>query len=278
LNGWRAAWDKTRKYVGFRLLGSDLDGLVDLRRTQLSEELSERFHATVQYGPFRGMQFPESSWWGRRDRACMLLGMYEQEVQELLVEVSPGRSTFVDVGAADGFYAVGALVSGLFSRTIAFEMSEEGRQTISESARLNHVEARITIEGHADKQFVRQLKDFDPADTVILVDIEAGEFELFDEGVFSSLAGGIVIIELHHQFRSDGDALLRKLLSQSEAHFEHRLFSMGARDLSKFSEVHAYPDNCRWLLCAESRPLLMSWVVLQPRRPIKKSDAKIAME
>lgn len=259
-------------YVGFRLLRTDLDGLVDLRRRQLSEELSERFHATVQFGPFRGMRFPDGAWWGMADRACMLLGLYEQEVQDTLVKASQGRSTFVDLGAADGFYAIGALVSGLFSRSIAFEMSEEGRRVIAEAARLNQVESRIAIRGVADDLFLGEIADFDPSDAVILVDIEGGEFDLFDERVFSRLEGAIIIIELHPDYPKDGDAKVRRLLRQAKPYFGHKVFSMGSRN-PNVPVLHDYPDNSRWLMCAEGRPSQMSWIALQPRDATDAGDA-----
>src|SRR4051794_34670971 len=60
----------------------------------------------IVQGPFAGMQyFTRSDDWVD---CAMLLGVYERELHPILAEVMAGRcKRFIDVGHAQGYYAVG---------------------------------------------------------------------------------------------------------------------------------------------------------------------------
>ena len=62
------------------------------------------------------------------------MGLYEQQIQELLVQVRYGRGKHIlfDVGGADGFFAVGSLVNTLFDYVHVFEKEEEMQRAIKE--------------------------------------------------------------------------------------------------------------------------------------------------
>ena len=76
-------------------------------------------NATVAYGPFKGLKFSSDAWWGR-ERASMILGLYEQEVLESLTNIPKKYKSFIDLGAADGYYGIGVLVNNLFENSICF--------------------------------------------------------------------------------------------------------------------------------------------------------------
>lgn len=261
--GWRNACGHIREVAGLRLLRSDLDGLVARRRIELSAELCQRFDNTVQAGNFRGMRLPDQVWWGRGDRACILMGMYESEVQHILFAACRERSHFVDIGAADGFYAVGMLVSRAVSRVTAFEMSAQGRGTIRMAAQINGVEDRIQIEGTADATFFNKLGAHDARQMIVLIDIEGAEFDLLDDTTVEQLAGAVMIIELHYEHRTDGHTLIEKLVERTRPYFTHTFFSTGPRN-PNVPELQRLSDDCRWLACSESRPQQMCWLLLEP--------------
>lgn len=237
------------------------------RRFRLGQRLSEKLDHTVAYGPFRGLVLSDTSWWGAADRGSMLLGLYEQEVLSKLSELSSGRSTLIDLGAADGYYAVGAVTSGLFDNSIAFEISEIGQTAIIENAHRNSVGDRIRVFGEAKSDFLTSLNThfgLDLSGTVLLIDIEGAEFDLLSGELLHELRHAALIVEIHDFLQSDSRRV-ELLLERAKDFFESSWITTGQRDLSAFMEIDEWPDDDRWILCSESRPKRMKWLVLAPR-------------
>lgn len=236
------------------------------RRLQIAVELDAHFGSTVAYGPFTGLRLSANAWWGDADRAGMLLGIYEQEILQALSGLPERYTNFIDVGAADGYYAVGVLVGGLFERVCCYETSETGRRIIRENSTRNDIWDQLTIRGHAGREF---LQDFDPdelARSVLLVDIEGAEFDLFDADTLERLQHSIIFIELHPHRVEAGQKKADALKMLARRYFRVTELQTGARDLSVFPELHVYNDSDRWLVCSEGRECLMSWLRLDPVR------------
>ena len=237
------------------------------RRIAIARRLEALFGSTIAYGPFKGLKFAPGAWWGTGDRAGMMLGLYEQEILTALTENSPTYDLLIDLGAADGYYAVGGLVGGLFEHAICFEASDAGRARIAETAALNGVANRITVNGYADREFYHHISEKDRARGVLLVDIEGGEFDLFTDEVFAAFSGSLIIIELHDWFFDDGAARLAALKARAAAHFAITTLTATGRDLSPFVELETFSDDDRWLICSEGRARAMTWLRLDPLNP-----------
>lgn len=254
-----------RKYVGDRWFALDIDQTE--HRFRLSQRLHDLFSGTVAYGPFRGLKLADANWWGAADRGSMLLGLYEQEVLEWLSAHHGDRRFLIDIGAADGYYAVGSLVAGWVDHVYCFEQSEEGRHAIAANAKANGVADRVTILGTADESSVEGLlldAAIDPADTLMIVDIEGGEFELLTTHLLSRLAGVAAVVEIHDWESPDPRAVQRLAESAGDS-FQVGFLRTGSRDPSGFPELKHWPDDDRWLLCSESRRQVMQWMILEPR-------------
>ena len=84
--------------------------------------LKERYNYTIAYGPLKGMRLSEDVWWSPHDRITQTLGIYEEHILDKLRFFSKqGASTFIDIGAADGYFAVGMAYSKTYSKVLAFE-------------------------------------------------------------------------------------------------------------------------------------------------------------
>ena len=223
------------------------------------------YSRTVQYGPLKGYKIPEESHWGGLARPSMLLGMYEREVVDVLVEHSEDRDILVDIGAADGFFAVGLVACGIFKRSYAFEISTNGRQVIKKSADINMVPHSVSVSGRFDKNFVARVEDLDLGRSVVLIDIEGDEFGLLDSVLIDQLRDAVVIVELHDFHFEDGGALKSDLFARMKVHFELATITTGARDLPRSEFLDALSDNERWLLCSEGRARRMEWLIAFPR-------------
>ena len=74
---------------------------------------------TILFGPFRGIRFEISL----RDRLQMYLGLYEQETHSWIKRLSQGIKCGVDIGAAEGEWALFFLKSSSADKVLAFEPS-----------------------------------------------------------------------------------------------------------------------------------------------------------
>jgi hypothetical protein len=249
----------------FSKLGIRKFDAIQKRRIKISKRLDKLFNSTVQYGPFKGLKLSPKTWWGSTDRASMLLGIYEKDVLDSLMNIPKKFTTFIDLGAADGYYGVGVLVNNLFEKSICFEISEEGRQTIMKNAELNDVQNKIEIRGIAKKDFYHELSALTLSSTVLFIDIEGAEFELIDKGTFNAFTNSIIFVELHDWFFQDGKEKLQKLKNDSISTHVVTELRMGSRDLSIFPELNELHDNDRWLICSEGRGQLMTWLRFDPK-------------
>jgi hypothetical protein len=238
---------------------------IDKKRKILSRELSERMQHTVKYGPFAGMIFCKDSWWGGSDIGAMLLGIYEEEVLNSIMGVTDRYDVFIDLGAADGYYSIGSLVSKKFQTSYSFEISAKGRNVIQKNANLNRVSNKLHIFGEATQNFYKNIPIKDLNSAVILIDIEGAEFFLLNRKLFSHLKKAIFFIELHDWFFEDGNKKIAKLMADAKPFFKISRLTTTSRDLSKFPELLDYPDSERWLIASEGRSKLMTWLRLDPK-------------
>lgn len=169
----------------------------------------------------------------------------------------------MNVGAGDGYYAVGCLRAGFAATSVAFEATAEGRQHLAEVAQLNGVADRLEIRGTCTADELLSL-DAGPS-TLLLMDIEGGEFEVLTADVLEHLRHAHVIIELH-EWRADSATGLARILADAERlGFAVDWLRTGARDPGSLAELRDASDDDRWSVCSEGRPEPMRWLCLTPR-------------
>lgn len=246
-------------------VGIEIIDPVIRRQLQLSSEINILLKSTVSYGPFKGLKLSKDIWWGKTDRANMLLGLYEQEITAELMNLPSEYNIFIDIGAADGYYGLGVVVGKLFSKSHCFEINKKGQDVIANSAIENGISSHVTIHGAANSDFLDRFSDDDLSKSVLLIDIEGGEFELLNKASLRRLKNSIIFIELHNKFLKNSDAILQRLKFDSSEYFTSKEFTTTSRDLSKFPELREYCDTDRWLIASEGRPFLMSWIRFDPK-------------
>lgn len=259
-------------WFGQRVLGVRPD--ITQHRYVLSERICQEFDFTVRYGPLAGLRLNPESWWSAADRGAMILGLYEMQVLQELAEFCDGTRPLVDVGAADGYYAIGAVRAGLAPRALCFEATSEGQDVIRANAAANDVADRIEILGTADKGFLDQIPDDywnESQASVFLFDVEGGEFDLLTDEVLFQLRNSFVIVELHEPI-GDRDSKAAALIERANRQFATRLVGTGPRDPSSISALEAWSDDDRWLLMSESPAFDMRWLFMEPRQDDQASQ------
>ena len=237
------------------------------QRFRLSEQLGRQLDYTVAYGPFAGLTLNRESWWSAADRGTMLLGLYEQEVLQALESAPRSFDTLIDVGAADGYYAIGCLKAGWVNHAYCYEESEAGQQVILSNARANGVAGQVTVLGTADSTFVEHLRaehSVDPSRCLVIIDIEGGEFDILTPQVLSSLKDSFVIVELHEGV-AEATQGLKSIEGGIGPDVDVSFVSTGPRNPSQFPILSDWPDDDRWMLCSEGRASLMRWMILSPQ-------------
>jgi len=99
----------------------------------------------VLYGPFRGMKYPSLSSVGSA-LYPKLLGCYERELHGVIDSfLSNNYTEIVDIGCAEGYYAVGFGLKLNSVKIHAYDTDETARRLCREMAKLNGIEKRTTI-------------------------------------------------------------------------------------------------------------------------------------
>jgi hypothetical protein len=157
-------------------------------------------------GPFAGMLYAERAVWGAY--VPKLLGTYEAEVAPCIEELLRSEpETVIDIGGAEGYYAVGIARRLPKARVIVFEQLEEGRRHISHMAEANGVASRLEIEGACSPATLREALRAGPAS--IVCDVEGYELELLDPALVPELRLCSLLVETHDSVISGCTAQLR---------------------------------------------------------------------
>lgn len=255
---------------------------IELYRLNLSHKIAKQLNYQVQYGPFKGMKLLPDPFWGEADLAVKILGLYEKELLELLCDIakSPKITTLVDLGAADGYYPIGGLLSQLFDQVVLFEKSLLGQQSIKRHLTLNHIEHSVCLYAQADQSTFLDFLDRHHGhlhQMVFLIDIEGFEYDLMTPKILNLLRRSHVIIEVHNAYTQDKFEPPIRLdprdFKESKSQLESwvlkthclKKFYQGGRDLSEFEFLHHLPDNDRALLISEGRDYIGCWWHLIPK-------------
>ncbi|MEQ1752317.1 MAG: hypothetical protein ABL974_23050, partial [Prosthecobacter sp.] len=91
---------------------------------------------------------------------------------ESLIARAP--SLVVDVGAAEGYYAVGLARRLPSAQIIAFEMEEHGQKALHEMAQLNNVTSRLHIRGRCEPADLAEALGTE-LNAVVVCDVEGYE-------------------------------------------------------------------------------------------------------
>ena len=196
------------------------------RSVVIQQRLQETMGTSVQSGPFTGMRLRGHSREG--GQVPKLLGCYEADLHgEWERVVRRDYATVVNVGCADGYYAVGLARRMPRTRILAYDSDSEARQSCGELAELNGVADRIEIRGSfTGKEFAA----LPAADVFVICDIEGYERELLDPARFPRLKGMDLLVEMHDLAAARTDRLLRERFVGTHT-FSRVDATLGARKL-----------------------------------------------
>jgi hypothetical protein len=128
----------------------------------------------VAAGPFAGLRYVTGASW--MWSVPNLVGSYESELHaelELLLAARP--RAVVDVGCAEGFYAVGMALRLPDATVYAYDIDARARQLCAEMAKINGVHYRLVIRGECTPA---ELDEVCGLDVLVILDCEGYEEDL----------------------------------------------------------------------------------------------------
>ncbi len=170
----------------------------------------------------------------------------------------------VDIGSAEGYYAVALGLKFPQARIFAFDANPAANQLCAEMARLNGVADRLALGGFCDEKILLGLELHDRA--LIISDCEGFEKELFTPAAARFLARHDLVIEVH-------DLLDREIATALRERFgpTHDILAIESIDDAKKVRTCSYPelDACDaatlLFLLSEGRYATMEWLYLTPK-------------
>jgi hypothetical protein len=234
---------------------------------RLAAIITQRQGLIVGQGPFAGMHYLDTA--AGSTYVCKLVGAYEAELDGVVEElVARSFSTIVNVGSAEGYYAVG-LARRIPSATVyAFDGDDGARQASAELARRNGVAERVEVRGWCDVEALRSVVG-GGEHTLVVCDCEGGEDELLDPVKIPALRSATLLVELHDCFVP---GVTQRLRERFEPTHDVRLIDDKPRDLAKFP-VLAGLSRADQAACVDERreingvAIQQQWAVMIPRGP-----------
>lgn len=220
---------------------------------QATQEMIDKYGLTVLEGPFRGMHYPKRSLLSR-DGIPLLFGTYELELHPVIEEVASNRyDCIVDVGSAEGYYAVGL---ALRTRTpvYAFDCEPRERHYLREMAQLNGVGDLIRIGSWCGPKVLSRLVG--GRRCLVISDCEGFEFDLFNDECAVAVGASDLLIELHEYASDKGSR--NELLRRFRGTHINRIIAFSPNNLGS-----SVPE--KWQKFArEFRNPGQQWLYLQP--------------
>ncbi len=185
------------------------------RQHQLEQVILEKLGRPdhILSGPFQGMKYISVAYFS--SVVPKILGIYESELTgpvEAICKAQP--DVIVDIGAAEGYYAVGLTKRNPQAKTICFEMYKPARALLARQAQLNAVSDRMSLRGLCDLNSLRKALETTSRPAVIC-DCEGAEDFLLNPDAVTKLKSAIIIVEIHDELAPGVSSRLRERFERS---------------------------------------------------------------
>jgi hypothetical protein len=220
----------------------------------------------VMAGPFQGMALHLSPG-SNRDHLSYLLGTQELELHSTIEAIiCGGHESIINIGAADGYYAVGFARAMPSARVIAFEALPQHHALLWRTAEANNVADKISLHGFCTPADLEEVLKTAGARPLVFCDIEGGEMSLLDNLAIPELERAEILVETHDDMAPGCSATLCRRFAHT-----HTITSILAqpRRLSDFPS-RQLPNVAKWMpraaveLMNERRTSVQEWLHLVP--------------
>ena len=245
--------------------GVEMDDLNELlrllgrwRSVVLANTYISHHGARIWGGPFAGMDYVSEATEGAL--IPRLLGAYESELHPYFESfVQAGLDCVIDVGCAEGYYAVGLARMAPDVMVYAHDIQEKARLACAALAVKNGVGERVVVGGEfAPDGF----EAFAGRRALVLVDAEGAEVDILQPALSPALAGMNIIVETHDLYRAGAMATMVQRFSPT-----HNIVRVDQqpKTLVMPDWLQALPHLDQLLAVWEWRARPTPWLVMTPK-------------
>ena len=231
-------------------------------KAKLAAYILQKTEAVVQAGPFAGMLLPAHHTWGDgMDISSKMLGFYEQELHGFIEDAIARKPDLIlNVGCAEGYYAIGMAIRTTEPRVLAFDIDEHAQAVCRQYASANHVGDRVHVMGEL------RADDLEghlhgASNPFLVIDCEGGELDLLHPDKSPSLLSSTLLVECH-DFANP--LITKTLVERFSTSHRTTIITEGARNPNTSPILAELGSSYRWMAMDEGRPRCMNWIHAVP--------------
>ena len=240
---------------------------IEKRKYILQKKIIKTTQSKVIDGHYKGLFLNCNNDRGSHDFSSKLLGCYEQEVQDKIVELAKHHQleNIVNFGSAEGFHILGLLKKKIFIKGYIFETNKNLIKSFKDNQSANDLNNIVKIFNESAKLEIldNHLEKDELTKTLFLVDIEGSEYQMFSNENINRFKNSIFVIEDHPFYKKNNEN--EKFYELIEKYFKVSYVYSSNRNPFKFKELNDFNDDDKWLIMSECRPKTMRWIVLEPQ-------------
>ena len=234
------------------------EALTRYRLNRVTRLLARRHGLVVQSGPFKGMKYVSHAICS--SLAPKLLGSYEAELHEALTQIiGADYETVIDIGCAEGYYAVGLALQLPNARMFAFDIDSRARELCKALARTNDVSERVSVEGECGYE---RLQTLTSSRALVVCDCEGCELGLLDPSLIPGLRTSDLLVELHDMV---DPSISKTIVERFAPTHEITLIDSADRNPSLFPALKDFSPATQRTAVAEFRGEMMQWAYMRAR-------------
>jgi len=237
------------------------------KKFNLYKKISKITKHKVVNGYYKSLILSKNYSWNKYnvDLSSKLLGCYEEQVQEKIIQIKKKNNLkyLVVFGASEGFHALGLIKNKFFSKAFIFEKDYQSRKILINNSKINKIK-KINIFAEADFSSIASFLNKNAKKTLFLVDIEGEEFNILNKKNLPYYQNSFLIIENHANLIKNSKLknIFFKLINKN---FNVNYLENGSRNPHKFKYLDFLNDDEKWIIMSENRPCAMNWLILSPK-------------
>lgn len=221
--------------------------------------LREHYGPRILLGPFAGMVYDLEGIGSTT--APKVVGSYEAELHGFVeTAVATPYHKVIDIGAAEGYYAVGFAMRAPASSVVAYDIDRLARGHLLHLARVNGVADRVQIRSQCTPA---ELHRVTAERSLVICDVEGYEVDLLDPALVPTLQHCDLLVEFHDHARPGASTAIRSRFETT-----HRITTVysATRDPDEWPVVDVLPPEDRSAALSEFRNATQQWAFLQSKR------------
>jgi len=241
--------------------------IIDKQKEKLESNIIKYTKNTIINGPYHNTILNCKSNWAGYDYSSKLLGIYEQQVQNKIIEIQKKYALkyIVNFGASDGYHLIGLIKNGVFKKGVGFEIDKISREYLLDNIKINKLENKIILESEANFEKVNQYINYAQLnETMFLIDIEGEEFNIINKSNLDYYKKSILLIE-NHDFLVSDNKKIENFFENLIENFDVEIVKNSSRDPYQFPFMDNLSDDERWILMSEGRDQNMHWLLCIPK-------------